>query len=293
MSHSRFSKNYQVYVNALMMIFIALVGTGYSGFIWGAPVAENPVSAATQAKRLIKPDSKIQARFAGIRDAREKQDALIKLAELMNRDLNKFEDVGRQLVLFVSQDPDAPRMMTADVILVSIPAGMQAEIIMGIAPFLNDAILAGVAKGLLDTCESSDLSLFQPALNVQIETGEEPSDAFVAYLVNRAPGRAFSILAKAVSAKEERLTLLESAHMVADYVWRKEEFGEPYAAEKSKRSAIEGLQQLVKSKVFFCRLYVSEMLRANPELRTAELAKALSDDKNEYVKAAVEKWDNK
>jgi len=181
-----------------------------------------------------------------------------------------------------------------------------------LAPYLDSGnrALRGFVDDLFDGQEYEDFRDYARRQN------EVPAP-FVEYLFKRSPGEALQILqagsvdtaahvriareklgatgdaikpspleGKIVRASQGRRETLLAEHIVANALWlKKNGFKEQF--REALPEAQEELTKLSKSKKWWARRYVVEIMRRNPELLMAHVMEELRDDENPLVSEAA------
>jgi len=121
--------------------------------------------------------------------------------------------------------------------------------------------------------------------------GKEMPDALINSMILRNPKDGIQTMTEVMTPyipRHEERSLKWAAHLTSLYLWRKQ--NEFIKGDSEQLDSQKQLAQISNSEFWWARLYIAEILRRNPELRTPELVKALQADTNDYVKAAVASW---
>jgi hypothetical protein len=169
------------------------------------------------------------------------------------------------------------------------------EIMAALAPHLDnrDDAIQSMAKELLRGYEDRsatrppDFSAYRDLIEAEIREGREPQTSLVRFMFESDPGTALQTMVRAVQLRDldEIKAILWSEHVVAELFWkRRYGFVEREAVDKA---TLQELEKLVRHPRWWVRLYVAEIVRAHPELRSAQVVKPLKQDVDARVRESV------
>jgi hypothetical protein len=271
---------------------------------------------------LVQPEPAIQSSIEKVANAlnRNNVEARQLAADVLDANADKREIVTQVAIFAAGPDEQQPLMALAVLQLLDLPPNV---IIEALAPYLNvdDVKVRSFVRDWFqghDNAGSDESKLkpinFEDYADYVRKRKEDIPNAFVEYLFERSPGRAFLVFVGTIPKSEavkklqamreeleqqrpggldglpqpragdgiEQNELLLAEHVISNTIWlRKYYFQDrfPEALPEAKRQ----LTMLAEREQWWARLYVAMIMKRHRELRQAEVLEKLSQDSKELV----------
>ncbi len=266
-----------------LVLAIALSTPALSQAQQGPPKSDHPAR--------IEPDARYQAAFEAVASAANTAQLDERLKELEALAGGNHAPLVEQLLHYLAHTNDPRANPVAGLMLkrLDVPAHSAVAVL---APQLStaDAAIVDRARELLRHYEDRsagrppDFSGYRAFVESQVRARREPSYELVRFMYDSDPGVALLTLMRGYQLREpgEIRPILWAEHVVADLLWRRQHgFLKPDAVEPA---ALEQLSALLRHRDWWVRVYVLEMLRRHPELRTEALVQNLQKDDHPRIR---------
>lgn len=247
----------------------------------------------------IAPDESYQSVLTSMAKASDRSD-VDSLAERLVA-MGDRDRLVEQVVWFAAAGATSPETRgVAGRVLARIDRPKE-PVVRTLARLLDDpnAAVQAVSREMLQGYEDQsatrppDFSVYRAVIEDDVRAKREPQASLVRHMYESDAGAALLTMVRAYQLRkpEEIKPILWGEHVVSDLMWRRRYgFVEPRAVDSA---AVRELAGMAKHRQWWVRLYVAEIVRANPELGGAEVLQRFAGDGNALVRQAASRRQDK
>jgi len=255
-----------------------------AGVVWAAPRAR---AAA------IEPDETYQTLFASMARAVDRPEFERLVGRLTN--MGDRDQLVGQLLWYSAVDAKSP---AARVVVGKVLARIdrpKTSVVRALVRRLDDpnVVVQAHARELLRGYEDRsatrppDFSTYREIIEADVRARREPQASLVRHMYESDAGAALLTMVRAYGLRRpaEIRPILWAEHVVSELMWRRRYgFAGPREVDAA---AVRELEAISRSRWWWARLYVAEIVGSNPELGTAGMNERLAADGNRMVQGAA------
>jgi len=258
-----------------------------------------PVCGFSTETDRIKPCPEIQEAIQRLLDTSDKEEFSAQLEGFRKRHGPHYQQLIPQLFYYSMGDKGQERRHDIKEAMAFGMIAQQLEFSNGnifnaLIPYLNtdDESLRRAIENVFGGFENTssgrppDFSLYYSRIWRDFRKGMDPPDGLIRYMYERNPGTALLTMNLAARLdRNESRQITWAEHVISDVIWKHtHKFLKPHVVEPV---AAEQLAKLSRSKNWWARLYVAEIMCQHEGFRQPEIIQRLKKDDHPLVRKAM------